>query len=149
MHNTSLWTGGEVRTPRPRGPGDHETLSVQVFDIDVERVPDQPVVAHVFGPVDLLTAPALRLCVEDNAIDDNGLVLDFSRVNFLAASGLTVLTDTEDRAGRENLTWALVANSRPVIRPLDLLGLREYLPTYDSVPNAVTAVSSAVAAGAR
>lgn len=142
MHNTSLGTDGQVAAPRPRPSSAHESLSAQLFDIDVERAPDRPVVAHVIGPIDLLTAPALRLCVEDNVIDDNGLVLDFTQVDFLAASGLTVLTDTEARATRERLTWALVANTRPVIRPLDLLGLREHLPTYDSVPRAVAAVST-------
>lgn len=147
MHNTTVGTGGQLATPRPRRPGDEESLSAQLFDIDLERQADRPVVAHVIGPVDLLTAPALRLCVEDNVIDDNGLVLDFSRVDFLAASGLTVLTDTGERAIRDRLSWALVANTRPVIRPLDLLDLREQLPTYDSVPRAVAAVSSVVAAG--
>ncbi|OLF06230.1 hypothetical protein BLA60_32730 [Actinophytocola xinjiangensis] len=111
--------------------------------MDVERRPGQPVVVHVVGPVDLLTAPALRLCLEDNLDDDRGLVLDLGRVDFLAASGLTVLTDTETRARREHLVWALVANTRPVIRPLDLLGLRQRLPTYHSVPGALRAVAGA------
>lgn len=142
MHDTSMWSGHDLAR-RPRGPGDLQSLSVQAFEIDVERRPDRPVVAHVIGPVDLLTTPALRMCVDDNVIDDRGLVLDFSRVDFLAASGLTVLTDTEERANREHFAWALVANSRPVLRPLDLLGLREYLPTYDSLPRAVSAVASA------
>jgi anti-sigma B factor antagonist len=119
----------------------------QLFDIDVERPPDHPVVAHVFGPVDLLTAPALRMCVDDNVVDDNGLVLDLSGVDFLAASGLTVLTDTERRASQERLAWALVANTRQVIRPLDLLGLRERLPTYDTVPRAVAAVATGTRVG--
>jgi anti-sigma B factor antagonist len=144
VYNTSLWTGGKVNTPRPRGPGDQESLSAQFFDIDVTRQPDQPVIAHVIGSIDLLTAPALRLCVEDNVIDDHGMVLDLSEVDFLAASGLTVLTDTEERASREHLAWALVVNTRPVLRPLDLLGLRGQLPTFSSVRTAVAAVASAV-----
>jgi anti-sigma B factor antagonist len=141
MHDTSTWAGRKGLFHRPRIAGDLQTLSLQVFEIDVERKPDRPVVAHVIGPVDLLTAPALRLCVDDNVDDDRGLVLDLSRVDFLAASGLTVLTDTKERATRENLAWALVANSRPVTRPLDLLGLRTQLPTYDSLPRAVAAVA--------
>lgn len=142
MHNTSLWASGEAVANRPRSPGDQQVPAPRLFDIDVERRPDLPVVAHVFGPVDLLTAPALRMCVEDNVVDDTGLVLDFSQVDFLAASGLSVLTDTEERANRENLAWALVANSRAVVRPLDLLGLRDRLPTYDSVPRAIVAVAT-------
>lgn len=157
MQNSSLWAGGELTTPQPRGPSGQGPVPrripppsarptvTQVFDIDVERHAAKPVVAHVVGSIDLLTAPALRMCVEDNVVDDNGLVLDFTRVDFLAASGLTVLTDTDERATRENLAWAIVANTRPVIRPLDLLGLREKLPTYDSVPGAVAAVAASVA----
>jgi anti-sigma B factor antagonist len=146
VHNTSLWTGGEVNTPRPRGPGDQESLSAQFFHIDVTRLPDEPVLAHVVGPIDLLTAPALRLCVEDNVADNHGMVLDLSQVDFLAASGLTVLTDTEERASREHLAWALVVNTRPVIRPLDLFGLLGQLPTFSSVRNAMAAVADTVSA---
>ncbi|GAB3432736.1 STAS domain-containing protein [Actinophytocola sediminis] len=141
MFDTSIWVGGDSRTPRRR---DHRPLRAQFFEIDVRRRPDHPVVAHVIGPVDLLTAPELRLCVEDNVGDRRGLVLDLSRVNFLAASGLSVLTDTEERANRERLAWALVVNSRPVIRPLDLLGLRQRLPTYHSVLAAISAVAGVV-----
>jgi anti-sigma B factor antagonist len=139
MHDTSMWAGGEAPPPRQ---ADSQSAPSPFFEIDVERCPDQPVVVHVIGPIDLLTAPALRLCVEDNVNDGRGLVLDFSRVDFLAASGLTVLTDTEERANREQLAWALVANSRPVIRPLDLLGLRQRLPTYHTVRRAVSAVAT-------
>ncbi|OLF13444.1 hypothetical protein BU204_27395 [Actinophytocola xanthii] len=139
-----MWTGGEVNTPRPRGPSGQQSLPAPFFDIDVTRQPDMPVVAHVIGPIDLLTAPALRLFVDDNVTDDHGMVLDLSEVDFLAASGLTVLTDTEARAVREHLTWAVVANTRPVLRPLDLLGLRGQLPTFSSVGHAMAAVSGTV-----
>ncbi|HEY0452547.1 STAS domain-containing protein [Actinophytocola sp.] len=142
MHNSPLWTSSDFAAPLPRGPGDSESLpTAQPFDIDVERRrPDHPVVAHVFGAIDLLTAPELRVCVDDHVDAPSGLVLDLSRVDFLAASGLTVLTDTDRRAGRDHLAWALVANTRPVLRPLEVLGLRDQLPTYDSVPGAVAAI---------
>ncbi|WP_291419091.1 STAS domain-containing protein [Actinophytocola sp.] len=129
----------------PRDPGDSRTPPVQVFDIDVELRSDHTVVAHVFGAVDLLTAPELQVCVDDHVDAANGLVLDLSRVDFLAASGLTVLTDTDRRAAEDNFAWALVANTRPVLRPLEVLGLRDQLPTYDSVPGAVAAVSAVTA----
>ncbi|HEV7651257.1 MAG TPA: STAS domain-containing protein [Actinophytocola sp.] len=114
-----------------------------MFDIDVEHRPDHPVVARVFGSIDLLTARALRLCVDDHAGAD-GLVLDFSRVDFLAAAGLAVLTDTDQRASRDSLAWALVANTRPVLRPLEVLRLVDRLPVHDTVPDAVAAVRAAM-----
>lgn len=134
-----------MAAPLQRASGDAES-HLPTFEIKLDREPDRPVVAHVIGPIDLLTAPALRLCVDDNIAGDNGLVLDFSQVDFLAASGLTVLCDTEYKAGREHLAWALVASTRPVIRPLDLMGLRAQLPTYDTVSRAVAAVSKTLAA---
>lgn len=129
-HHTS-WTAGDNRTP--------------AFDIDIERHRDHTLVAHVFGAIDLLTAPELQVCLDDHVDAVRGLVLDLSRVDFLAASGLTVLTDTDRRAAVDNFAWALVANTRPVLRPLDVLGLREQLPTYDSVPGAVAAVTAVTA----
>ncbi|HWM02778.1 MAG TPA: STAS domain-containing protein [Actinophytocola sp.] len=120
------------------------SLPTEIFDIDVVRGPDRPTVAHVIGAIDLLTAPALRLCLDDHLDVDGGLVLDLSRVDFLAASGLTVLTDTDRRAARDNLAWAIVANTRPVLRPLEVLGLVDRLPTFDSVPSALAAVGVTV-----
>jgi anti-sigma B factor antagonist len=118
-----------------------------MFDIDVEHRADQPVVARVYGSIDLLTAQALRICVDDHVDTTDGLVLDLSRVDFLAASGLTVLTDTDRRAARDNLAWAVVANSRPVLRPLEVLRLVHSLPIHDTVPDAVAAVRAALVAG--
>lgn len=146
MHNTPWWVGSDIAAPLPRGPGDGESPD-SLFDIDVERRADQPVVAHVFGSIDLLTAQALRICVDDHVGTNDGLVLDLSRVDFLAASGLTVLTDTDRRAARDNLAWALVANSRPVLRPLEVLRLVDTLPIHDTVPDAVAAVRAALVAG--
>lgn len=147
MHNTPWWVGSNLAAPLPRGPGADTESPDEFFDIDVERRADRPVVAHVFGCVDLLTAPALRMCVDDHADADGGLVLDFSRVEFLAASGLTVLTDTDARATRDNLAWALVANTRPVLRPLEVLRLVNTLPIHETVPDAVAAVRAAMVAG--
>lgn len=118
-----------------------------MFDIGLERRREHPVVAHVFGAIDLLTAPQLRRCVEVNVDNGDGLVLDLSGVDFLAAAGLTVLADTDRRVLRDNLAWALVANTRPVLRPLEVLGLRDTLPTYDTVPDAVAAVRAAALTG--
>lgn len=147
MHNVPLWTSSDFAAPLPRGPGDGESPVGPTFDIEVEHRAGHPVVAHVFGSIDLLTTPALRMCADDHVGSENGLVLNFSRVDFLAASGLTVLNDIENRAGRDKLAWALVANTRPVLRPLEVLGLVDQLPTYESVLDAVAAVRAASVLG--
>ena len=147
MHNIPLWASSDFVAPLPRAPGDGESPAGPIFDIDVEQRADQPVIARVFGSVDLLTAPALRTCVNDHVGSPAGLVLDMTGVNFLAASGLTVLADTDRRARQDNLAWGLVASTRPVLRPLEVLGLDEALPTYESVPDAVAAVRAAALTG--
>jgi anti-sigma B factor antagonist len=147
VHSSPLWTSSDFAAPLPRGPGDSASPQGRAFDIEMERQPEHPVIAHVFGAVDLLTAPELRQCVEENVDNGDGLVLDLSRVEFLAAAGLTVLADADRRVLRDNLAWAVVANSRPVLRPLEVLGLRDTLPTYDTVPDAVAAVRAAALTG--
>jgi anti-sigma B factor antagonist len=146
VHNTPWWVSSDIAAPLPRGPGDGESPDT-LFDLDVEQRPGQPVVARVFGSIDLLTAQALRICVDDHVGTNDGLVLDLSRVDFLAASGLTVLADTDRRASQDNLAWAVVANSRPVLRPLEVLGLVGTLPIHETVPDAVAAVRAALVAG--
>ncbi|MGH3761540.1 STAS domain-containing protein [Actinophytocola sp.] len=150
MHDEPLWKGSDLAGPQPREPGDPgtptESRAHEIFDIDVERA-RRPVVAHVFGAVDLLTAPALRMCLEDHVDADGGLVLDLTSVDFLAAAALTVLADTDRRAARDHLAWAVVASTRPVLRPLEVVGLRDALPTYDTVPDAVAAVRAAALTG--
>lgn len=140
MHDIPLWSSSDFAAPLPRGPGDNASLTDHVFDIDVEARADQPIVAHVIGAIDLLTARALRMCVDDHLDAGQGMVVDLSRVDFLAAAGLTVLTDTDRRAKLDNRAWAIVANTRPVLRPLEVLGLVDKLPRYDSVPAAVAAL---------
>ena len=146
MHNTPSWVSSDFAAPLPRGPGDNESPD-PLFDIDVEHRADQPVVARVYGSIDLLTAQELRLCVDDHLGGDDGLVLDLSRVDFLAASGLTVLTDTDERVGRDNRAWALVANTRPVLRPLEVLRLTDRLPIHETVPDAIAAIRAAMVVG--
>lgn len=147
MHDIPMWISSDLAAPLPRAPGDTLSPGDPIFDIDVELRAGHPVVAHVVGAVDLLTARALRLCVDDHLDARQGMVLDLSGVNFLAAAGLTVLTDTDRRAKLNKRKWALVANTRPVLRPLEVLGLAAKLPTHDSVPAAVIAVRSTAITG--
>lgn len=147
MHKSPWWVSSDFAAPLPRGPGDDRESPDPMFNIDVEHRADQPVVARVIGSIDLLTAQELRICVDDHVGANDGLVLDLSRVDFLAASGLTVLTDMDERATRDNLAWALVANSRPVLRPLEVLRLTSSLPIHDTVPDAVAAVRAAMVVG--
>jgi anti-sigma B factor antagonist len=154
VHKFSLWTSSDFAESR-ENPGNDAEIDLDFrfagdvagdFDIELERQAKQPVVAHVRGSVDLLTAPELRRCLDDNVATATGLVVDLTSVDFLGAVGLTVLTDTDRRAVRDHLAWAMVANTRPVLRPLEVLGLCGTLPTYGNVPDAVAAVRAAAPA---
>lgn len=146
MHDIPRWTSSDFAASLPRGPGDRESLT-ETFDIDVEQRTGQPLVAHVFGAIDLLTATALRMCVDDYIDAPEGLVIDLTGVDFLAAAGLTVLADADSRARTDSRAWAIVADSRPVLRPLEVLGLVDKLPTYDSVSAAVAAIRATAVTG--
>ncbi|GLZ38850.1 anti-sigma factor antagonist [Actinokineospora sp. NBRC 105648] len=83
--------------------------------------------AEVRGEVDLLSAPATRTALRA-ALDSPDLlvlVVDLSKVDFLAAAGLTVLVELRDLARVRAVDLRLVATTRAVLRPLEVTGLRD------------------------
>ena len=57
--------------------------------------------------------------------------MDLSRVEFIASNALAVLVDVHERASAEGRTFAAVAATRVVRRPLQVIGLDTTLPVYD------------------
>lgn len=58
-------------------------------------------------------------------------------MTFLGSAGMRVLMDTQDKAARHGLRWALVGSRRPVSRPLWATGLSTQLPVQPTVSAAV------------
>lgn len=89
--------------------------------------------------LDLLTCPAWRreLFVVLERADCKVLVVDLSRVEFFGATGLGVLVETRDRAAQRGIELRLVICSRPVRRPLEVMGLAGAFAVYDDRANAL------------
>lgn len=101
------------RVPRPLDPG------VQIV------VPDAT-------ELDLATCPAWRreLLVALERADCKVLIVDLSRVEFFGATGLGVLVEVHDRAAQCGVELRLVVCSRPVWRPLEVMGLAGTFAIY-------------------
>lgn len=114
----------------------------QAINIDVEHMSDGVVLARVSGEVDILAAPTLRECIDEHLEGAHALVLDLDGVGFLGSSGLSVLVETGTQVAKTDVKWAIVASKRTVTRPLQATGLDDALPLYQSVADAVSAVTA-------
>jgi anti-sigma B factor antagonist len=125
--------GGDLAAPRPP----REQL-MTVRSVDRDGV----VLLEVEGAVDGLTAPRLRDAVSEAFARLAGrvLVIDLAQVTFLGSPGLRALFDTASEAvrhqGHEPLR-VVVDHARPVIRPIEIVGLDNVLALYHRVDEAV------------
>jgi anti-sigma B factor antagonist len=99
-------------------------------------------VLRVSGEIDMRTAPALRLEVEQAIARRPMLILDLTGVEFLASAGLSILIELARRAPETGLRWGAVATGRAVLRPLEAVGLLTVIPVYPTVSDAVAAVNA-------
>ncbi|QJY48969.1 anti-sigma factor antagonist [Pseudonocardia broussonetiae] len=103
---------------------------------------DATTVVTVVGAVDALTAPRLREALR-HAFDELAgrvLVVDLTEVRFLGSPGLRALADSAreavDHHGLRPLR-IIVDHSRPVIRPIEIVGLDGVLDLYQDVEAAL------------
>lgn len=105
--------------------------------VDVSRE-DGTSVIRLSGEIDMLTTPALRAKVnEELAVGSTVLVLDMLAVDFLGSSGLALLVEALDESRSRDVALRLVANTRPVSRPLQATGLTELFALYPTVEDAL------------
>ncbi|GLW89239.1 anti-sigma factor antagonist [Actinokineospora globicatena] len=109
-----------VALPAPRPAHDRPSTA------SVERVGQWAVLITLRGEVDLVTAPAVDAALRAGLAVPDVLVLvvDLSEVDFLAAAGLSALVAARDTAAARAIDLRLVADGRPVLRLLDVTGLR-------------------------
>lgn len=103
---------------------------------------DATVLLVVEGAVDGLTAPRLRTAVAEafDRLAGRALVLDLSEVTFLGSPGLRTLFDSASEAVRHRGHQPLrvvVDHTRPVIRPIEIVGLDNVLALYHDVDEAL------------
>jgi anti-sigma B factor antagonist len=124
--------GGELAA---RHPAREQLMSVR----SSER--DGAVVLSVDGAVDGLTAPRLRTAIDDAfaRLDGRVLILDLTTVGFLGSPGLRALFDSASEAVRQQHQplRVVVDHSRPVIRPIEIVGLDNVLALYHEVGEAL------------
>ncbi|HWD05306.1 MAG TPA: STAS domain-containing protein [Amycolatopsis sp.] len=88
------------------------------------------VVVEVAGDVDTTTAPAVVQAADDAlATAPPVLVVDLTRVEFLASPGLTALLTIHRNAGPATAV-RIVASGRATLRPIQLTGLEESLSLF-------------------
>ncbi|WP_284742638.1 STAS domain-containing protein [Amycolatopsis sp. RTGN1] len=97
------------------------------------------VVVEVAGDVDTTTAPALaQAAAEALTAAPPLLVIDLTRVDFLASPGLTALLTIHRDAGPGTVV-RIVAAGRATLRPIQLTGLEESLSLFPTREAALTA----------
>ncbi|WP_020658692.1 STAS domain-containing protein [Amycolatopsis benzoatilytica] len=106
--------------------------------LSIERADRPPAAVLVLrGDLDLGTAPQLTAAVAAVSGEPALLVLDLAGVEFLASAGLTALLAAcrEAPAGTE---VRIVAAGRPTMRPIQLTGLEDALPLYQTLEEALS-----------
>ncbi|HEY3468954.1 MAG TPA: STAS domain-containing protein [Amycolatopsis sp.] len=100
---------------------------------------DGAVVVEVAGDVDTTTAPAVVQAADDAlAAGPPVLVVDLTRVEFLASPGLTALLTIHRNAGTGTAV-RIVASGRATLRPIQLTGLEESLSLFPTREAALAA----------
>lgn len=101
------------------------------------------VVLTVSGEVDLAAHLGFEAEIERSWDGSSDLVIDCSQVTFLDSMGLRVLVRTRQRAVDNGRDFALAAPSVPVLRVLELAGIRDLFigaaPVNGSDPDPGTA----------
>lgn len=104
-----------------------------LLTVTAHPIPPGAVMIAVRGEVDLCTSPLLLdTLLAHLRIASPPLVIDLTDVGFFAAAGLTVLVTAREAAAAAEVRLYVVANSRPVLRPLTITGLDR---TFDIHPD--------------
>ena len=104
----------------------------------LESWSDRLVVLSVRGAVDMLSAPQLTeaICAALRKAP-TGLIVDLTRVDFLASVGMSVLVATQEAAGAMSLRFGIVAQGAATSRPIRLLGIDAVLTIYPTLGDAL------------
>ncbi|MCD2191043.1 MULTISPECIES: STAS domain-containing protein [Actinomycetospora] len=118
---------------------EEEFSTEEPMGVDVRRSGETSVI-RLTGEIDMLTTPALRAKVtEELAAGLSVLVLDMLAVEFLGSSGLALLVEALDESRNRGVALRLVADSRPVSRPLQATGLTDLFEIHTTVEDALAA----------
>ena len=143
MHESG---SGGPDSDRGGGLGPAEEQLVRIDTARVVHAAGTALVVTVAGEIDLVTVDRLRAAVAagfEDLRDGEILVIDLTKVTFLASQGLQVLVDvTQAAEQRREPLRIVVDHTRPVIRPIQMTGLDEVLALFVSIEDALHAPSS-------
>ncbi|HZN72459.1 MAG TPA: STAS domain-containing protein [Micromonosporaceae bacterium] len=100
-------------------------------------------VISVAGELDMATAPQLQARITE--LLENGqsrLVFDLTELSFCDSTGLSIFVRAKNNCDAAGGAVRLAAPQRGVRRILEVSGLVEVLPTYDTVADAIAADES-------
>ncbi|MGB9302128.1 MAG: STAS domain-containing protein [Mycobacterium sp.] len=102
---------------------------------------DGAVVIAVSGDVDMVTAPRLAEAI-DAAIATRpaALIVDLSKVQFLASAGMTVLVTAQDQVVPPT-RFAVVADGPATSRPIKLMGIDSTFALYRTRDTALAGIA--------
>ncbi len=111
-----------------------------LLNLDV-RQSSGTLVLSVRGEIDALTTDRFRSAVTECLEQAEDLVVvDLVEVSFLSSHGLAALVSAaqeSERSRHKPPIRLVVDNNRPVVRPIELTGLDQYLALYESVDDAL------------
>ncbi len=117
-----------------------DPIDPTAFTVGKQQV-DQAVVLTVSGEVDMLSSPHLAEAIQTAlATKPAALIVDLSKVNFLASAGMTVLV-TAQAETEPPTQFAVVANGSATSRPIKLMGIDSVLALYSSLDDALSGVA--------
>jgi anti-sigma B factor antagonist len=118
---------------------------VRIDTTEVVRDRAQALVVTVAGEIDRSTAERVRAAVDaglDQLHAGAILVVDLTNVTFLGSAGLQALVDVTDTAQEHGAPLRfVVGHTRAVIRTIQITGLTEVLPLFDTVEQALQPAS--------
>jgi anti-sigma B factor antagonist len=102
----------------------------------------EAVVLAVSGEVDMLSAPQLAEAINTAlAAKPAALIVDLSKVEFLASAGMSVLVSAQ--ADSAPTRFAVVAHGAATSRPIKLMGIDRVFPLYSTLDSALSNVADA------
>jgi len=117
-----------------------DSVNPTAFEVEKQQV-DQAVVLTVFGEVDMLSSPKLAEAIGTAlAAKPAALILDLSKVDFLASAGMTVLVIAQAEV-ESSTKFAVVANGAATSRPIKLMGIDSVLSLYSTLDSALSAIA--------
>ena len=105
--------------------------------VAVERIGPTTLI-HVKGEVDMAAEGLLRRHLSEVVDEEPAtIVLDLTGVTFFASAGLHVLVDVGHGAAARGVTLLVVADSRIVLRPMQITGVDQLVTVLGSVDQAL------------